>query len=212
MSDRPSGRQIDYALALGITLWPDIGRAELSELLDQAKAALSAPPAREQFALATSLCIQIPADRDTRRKCTSFLYEYMAARRWVYSVIRHVAGAKWRYHAQSGLPEEWAARIAVALAHDPAMFTNVVNMATGNSQTGADVWTRMSQTLCKSPEYHFVCNFELPDAIVARIRQATTEPGTYAPPPRAAKRRQQSGCGLMLALLLALGASAVWAV
>jgi len=48
---------------------------------------------------------------------------------------RHPA-RRWRNVAvpsQSGLPEEWAAQIAVSLAHDPAMSTNVVNMLLAHS-------------------------------------------------------------------------------
>lgn len=75
MSARPTARQIDYALALGIALWPGISRAELSDSIDRAKSELNGPPTNEQFALATAFCIQIPSGHDTRRKCTSFLYE-----------------------------------------------------------------------------------------------------------------------------------------
>lgn len=133
----------------------------------------------------------------------------MAARRWVYSVIRHIARAKWRHHAQSGLPEEWAAQIAVALAQDQAMLTNVVNMSTGNSETGADVWTRMSRNVRTSLEYQFVGNYELPDDISARIRQAIIAPGTFAPPRPVAQREQTSGWALALVAMLALVATAV---
>ena len=103
-----TGRQVEFAFALGIPVSASIGRVELSELIESVTALLNGPPVQEQFQLAQSLCIQVPPALNTRRKVTSLLYEYMAARRWVFSVIRHATGEKWRSYAQIGLPEPWS--------------------------------------------------------------------------------------------------------
>ena len=208
MSLRPTGRQVEYALALGIALWPEITRAEISGLFDRAKADLDGPPTPEQHALAAALCIRIPQENDTRRRCTNFLYEYIAARRWVFSVIRHVFGAKWRLYAQSGLPEEWAAQIAVAILQDEELFGQVLGKPTGNSETGADVWTRMSKKPRATPAYQFVCNFELPETIAERIRQAAIEPATFSPSKAPGGRRKSSGCAIVIVVMVAVVSAA----
>jgi hypothetical protein len=211
----PTARQRDYAAALGIDLPADATRDTVSSLIDEAKAGMDGPLVPEQVEFARSLCLHLPSSVKTRRECTDLLYRYLIARRWVYSVLRHVARARWRQYSQSGMPERTVAEISLAIMHNAPLFEKLREKTAGNSERGADVWIRMSAKEASTPEYQFVKDYQLPveviRAMVAAQRQRapafrpSTKKEAVGGPARRTTKDDPSGC-VVLAFMMFLGA------
>ncbi len=208
MSDsQPTGRQIEYATALGIEILPGISQEDLSVMIDSAKEQMnSVGPTPGQLAVAQRLCIQIPPTIKNGWECCDLFYEYMPVRAWVYSVLRHVQGADWRRYQESRLAEYAVARVATALMSHKEILTSIQKKTPSEGTAHSDPWYRITPKTIKTPEYALVRN-AFPGAKTATTAKAPqSEAGSPAPPPivptcpSRPRLQRSSGCLVMLLL------------
>jgi len=188
----PTARQIEYAMALGIDIPSRIDLEGISPLIDAAVKKLDSPPNAKQLKMANEFGIEIPNTVKTSRDVVDLLYEHLKARRWVYSVIRHVVGADWSRYSQSGLADQYANKIASALKNDKKLMAKIEKREGGNHISGGDVWYRITEKGASSPEYLFVKSFELPDEVVASINTSRSN-------------RAKGGCFTVILLMFVVG-------
>ncbi len=165
----PKGHQIRKALAYGIPCPRTLTQGDLRLKIDHIKSRLSGPPTPGQIIVLRHFCVELPQSVKDGWDCREFIYTYMTARTWVYSVIRHVIKAKWRTYEECGLPEHAVAKIASSLMRNSDLFARVSQKELSEGAADADPWFRFSTRAAQSPEYAFVRDFELPDEDVGRI-------------------------------------------
>jgi hypothetical protein len=186
-----TARQLEYAAALGIQIPASCDKDSISKLIDAAVQSLDDPPNSGQLRLARSFNIHVPPTVKVSRDLVDLLYEHLKARRWVYSVIRHVVKAKWKRYSESGLPEQYANEIASAFKKDRKRMANIEERDGGNHASGGDVWYRITAKSANSAEYLFVKNYDLPDDVLASINVRHLTQGDQP------RRRGQSKAGCL---------------
>lgn len=206
--DSPTGRQLEYATALGIEVPPGVGREALSAMIDRAKEDLTCVTPGQRT-VAERFCIQLHDTIETGWECVDFFYSYMGIRAWVYSVIRHVHGGKWRRYNQSGLSEHVFAHIATGLMQNEELCQRIGSKTPSDGTSESDSWYRFTAKSSTTPEYALVRDFELPEDVFAQATNPPTQVGGVAEPSRGAQRarhspaverarRKRSGCVVVL--------------
>ncbi len=171
----PTARQIEYAMALGIEIPSRCDKDRISTLIDAAVKKLHGPPNAKQLKLIEDFGIDLPSALKSSSHAVDILYEHLKARRWVYSVIRHVVKAEWSRYSESGLPDDYANKIASDLKAQKKLMSKIEKRDGGNHASGGDVWYRITEKGVGSPEYLFVKNYELPDEVVAKINVSSAK-------------------------------------
>lgn len=140
---------------MGIHANEQTNAGALSQAIDDAKARLNGPPNQEQLRLAQQWGIDV-RDTDTGWRLLHKLYAVIQARAFVYSVVRRLAQAKWRYYAESGLNDEWVDYIARQLVADSECCQKVMDMENAVSGAKGDAWYRFGKNQAMSKPVHTV--------------------------------------------------------
>jgi len=193
-----SGRQRDYALAMGIESDAQTDGDALSEAMNQAKVSLKGPPNQRQKLLAERWGVEV-GETDTGWDLVGRLYPIIKARSFVYSVVRRLVNARWQYHEESGLNPQWIDYLAMHIASTPDLCEQVVGMENTLSGTMADAWYRFGKRQWECEAVQFVVD--------AAYRADV--PSQFAPKPP--KTKGCSGCLVMAASLLIVAWIVLWA-
>jgi len=177
--DRPTGKQCDYLLALGVKVRESVTRAQVSQLMDEAKSEGDAPPNDVQRAVAHDWGVDLSNAKNRWAACGS-LMQFIIARRWVVSVCRRQAAARWRFYRDSGLPEHITTELAHWFLSQPGYLDAVEGMEVGETTTG-DAWFRLTDRKCADFEPYLATAqraFELLGATLARpkVDRSTAQP------------------------------------
>lgn len=194
--DRATGKQRDYLAALGVELPPNASSESASRLIDDAKRNLKCPPSRAQLALAHRWQVDLSKAK-TGYDAVEMLYEYIHARRWIYSVCRRQAGAKWRYYGESGLNENAVNELAQWFKSNRSFVNEIADRSVGDTATG-DAWYRLTDAWCAKNEAYM--------ATAQRVHQSFGTALSAAPrnASRNAPLEKHSGCGAAVCLVAAL--------
>jgi len=198
--DGPTARQIEYARALGIPTPQNADKEKMSEMISKATRNKPNKPVKRQVDLAREYGVDTEGI-ESFEHMVSVIYRQIKARRWVFSVVRHVVKAKWRKHSESGLPDMYANQIALALQANTKLIEKIESKQGGEVSTGGDVWYRVTSKTPGTAEYKFVKDFDLPDHVVEQINVPQSGVGNG--------RRSQSESGCVLTLLLCFAAVVV---
>ncbi len=201
-----SGRQRNYALAMGIESNADSDGKALSNAMEKAKVTLKGRPNSKQLALAARWRLDV-APNATGWHVVDQLYPVIQARSFVYSVIRRIAGAKWQFYGQTGINDAWVDEVAILLNADQESRDFIMGMENTTSGTLADAWYRFGKRQWESDVVQSVAvavKRDLPPEYLS----GSTLPAR-SPRPRG-RRKQSTGCAVLLAMIGAVIAVA-WA-
>jgi hypothetical protein len=214
-----SGRQRNYALAMGIVASPDCDAETLSALMSRAKELLNGPPNGVQRELVARWLIEIPFDANGWRVVDE-LYAFIQARTFVYSVIRRITGQKWRFYSDSGLNDDWICSIAKSLIMEPSRRSEVLEMDNTLSGTASDAWYRFGPKQFESPSAQFVRNSI--HASAPDISKIVDDAATRLSAARASAKREArqsstttespNGCSLVLLIAISLVSYAIYMI
>jgi hypothetical protein len=208
-----SGRQRNYALAMGIRSTPSTDRHMLSNLMDRTKASLDAPPNQEQVSLAQQWGIKVKG-KNTGKNYRDELYDMIIARSFVYSIVRRMMKAKWKYFEESGLNDEWVTSVASEIIYKNDTYRwKVKEMDNAMSGTKSDAWFRFGEQQLQLDFVLAVADVaqsDLPPDYVAQYRQPSVSSPTAISTKqssrktasrtrRGTKRKNTSGCAIVLA-------------
>jgi len=154
MADSPTGRQKDYALALGLRFSGEINSQDLSSMITEVMPTLDMPAVPAQRALANEWNLLIP-EKANRRDASRILFGFLLARIWVYSVYRHLVAAKWRFHSECPLPPQAANWVAGWVFRNEQVFGAIDEKAPRTSYT-CDAWFLIGPRTPETFEYRFV--------------------------------------------------------
>ncbi len=203
MDDYVTGRQRNYALAMGIKVSHDSKGQEVSQMMDRMKPILKGPPNRQQLKLASQWSIMV-SSKDSGWDVVGKLYEMILAQAFVLSVVRKIAGAKWQFYSESMLPNDWVVRMAKQLMSCPSRQEFVRSMDNSMSGTRSDAWYRFGKRQVESEAFLFVANTARQE--LARYltpvssHQGSRKARTQRVPVEVVK---ESGCSLVLVLAAA---------
>ena len=198
-----TGKQIEYAQALGIALPANVDREQASQLIDNALSQRNTVPVKNQIHLARVYGLETEGI-DSFDEMVDVLYRQIKARRWVFSVLRHLVQANWTKHFHSGLPDQYANEIALALQSNDKLFAKIEERQGGNVSAGGDVWYRITQKAVASSEYQFVKNYDLPDNVLKQINVPRAE--------AISRGKGGSGCVPSLLMIGAVVAVAIYKI
>lgn len=220
-NDPPTARQLEYAQALGIRLPRGVDKDQISALIDRARQDLDGKPTREQIWLAREFSVVVPESAQTRRDYVNLLYSYIHARRWIFSVVRHACGARWRRYDEADLPVGFVAVLSRQLVTEPGPHDTVTSYEEGNSAVGADNWTRLSRKAATTEAYRLVVESDMLPAHIRQQIEWKKQGAAKTPPPapahksfvlsQAKRPRQRSSSGCLLIVVLVV-LSTAWLV
>ncbi len=198
-------KQRERAAAFGVEIPPNVSRARLSALMDDAKPRLNGPPNTMQRRLAHEWRVDIADAQDGWEACRR-LMAFVRARRWVYSVCRRQAAARWRFYSQSGLPEDAVRLLAHWFLAQPGFSDSIRSWNVPDSTTG-DAWCRLTDVHCAEFEPYLATAARVHDAFgFAAVKPQKRQPRQHA----RQRKTSQSGCFVVLATIgLVLGAFVV---
>lgn len=139
-----SGRQRNYALAMGIVSDANSDGEWLSQTMDQVKAELSGPPNQSQVLLARQWDVEVRAGA-TGWDVLDKLYQMIQTRAFVYSVMRRLTGERWQYYTDSGLNTKWIDEVARRLIANPEHSQQVADLENSSSGKKTDAWCRFGK-------------------------------------------------------------------
>ena len=182
MQDYVTGRQRNYALALGIHLDPSATGHEVSQMIDKIKPTLKGPPNPGQNRIARIYGISFLKE-DSGWDAVKKLWEAILAETYVYSSVRKIVHANWKYYSDSGLPGEWVLEVAKKLMECPERRDFVIQNDNSMSGVKGSAWFRFGKRQLESTAFSFVEKMmeEKPpkwshDNVVTKTRPVTTLP------------------------------------
>ena len=196
--DLATGKQRDYLAALGVELRASASSEEASRLIDEGKGNLKGPPSRSQIALAQRWHVDLSNAKNGYDAVES-LFEHIRARRWVYSVCRRQAAAKWRYYSESGLDETIVDGIARWFAANSAFINDIGDRSVGDTATG-DAWYRLTDAWCAKSEAYLTTSQQVHERFGSVMGQAKSG-SRYS---KKSVVRPAFGCGGKLLLVVAV--------
>ena len=200
MAQRTTAGQRHYAKALGVSFSDGTTREELSESIERGKAKRKGKPNRAQLKLARQFGLPIPGDANGY-DATDILFEFLNVRAWVYSVCRHLIGAKWSRYAQSGLPDDVINKIAKWMTERVTEVGKIHKTFGSASKTDAidgDVWYRMGSRIAASEAYQVVA-----ESVQVQMGESLKKAAKRVAKSPSRNQSSRSGCLLVLVVIVA---------
>jgi len=160
MTQPATGRQRDWALALGLPFSNNTTHAEMAALLDEVATPpydiYDGEPTADQRKLAAEWELAIPVSAD-RAEAARVFFRFLVARAWVYSVCRHILEAEWQLHSESALPVALVNSAARGVLQNADVFAVIWNKkAMSHSTTDVwDAWFRVTEQTTHTEEYRY---------------------------------------------------------
>lgn len=158
MTQWTTGRQRDYALSMGIVIDRNsITRSQLSQHIDSLKPTLSGPPNEVQLQIIQNLGLEIKPGAIGSR-VSSMLFEAFIVQAFIFSVYRKHMNARWKFHDQTGLNDEWVFDVMRTILGNRELHSAVYEYENTHSETGNDVWFNMGKGWLRNAAVVFVLN------------------------------------------------------